>query len=399
MIILGLRTCPSVLKNRTCFLLAAVLLAMAFFPAESFSQQDVSEYQKRLAKLARQIEELRSRIKKGEKRESTILSRLDGIGFQKNLIKKEISAYNIRLNKANQELSSLKKSIPPLEAKLDREKQSMATTLITLYKFGKFSHLRFILHAEDMGSYISESKNLSLLAQYQQEIISDYLHTLSQLQAARSALEEKKGEISRLLQNAHQKRKELQTQEHRHKALITKIERDRKTHLKTLDELKERAQQLQNLIKKLLKQEISLPFALIPLYEKKGNLPWPVGGKVAASFGLRRHPRFNTVTKNNGIEIVPGQNNMMVKAVHPGKVVYADYFQGYGNLIIIDHGLNYYSLYGHCSDFLVDKGDFIKSEQPIAFIGDFSSLRGLCLYFEIRYKTKPLDPLQWLKRR
>ena len=90
---------------------------------------------------------------------------------------------------------------------------------------------------------------------------------------------------------------------------------------------------------------------------------------------------------------------MVVKSVHPGTVVYNDHFRGYGNLLIIDHGMSYYSLYGHCSDFLVNKGDSVNEEQPIAMVGDISSLKGTTLYFEIRYKTKPLNPLQWLKRR
>jgi septal ring factor EnvC (AmiA/AmiB activator) len=102
---------------------------------------------------------------------------------------------------------------------------------------------------------------------------------------------------------------------------------------------------------------------------------------------------------NNGIEIAPPQDARIVRSIHPGKVIYADYFQGYGNLLIVDHGLNFYSLYGHCAEFLVNKGDLVRSEQPIAIAGDSGSLKGLSLYFEIRSKAKPLDPLQWLKRR
>jgi septal ring factor EnvC (AmiA/AmiB activator) len=101
---------------------------------------------------------------------------------------------------------------------------------------------------------------------------------------------------------------------------------------------------------------------------------------------------------NNGIEISPIKD-MIVKSIHPGTVAYTDHFQGYGNLIIIDHGMSYFTLYGHCSDFLVKKGDPVQADQSIAMVGDYSSLKGKTLYFEIRYKTKPLNPLQWLKRR
>jgi septal ring factor EnvC (AmiA/AmiB activator) len=101
---------------------------------------------------------------------------------------------------------------------------------------------------------------------------------------------------------------------------------------------------------------------------------------------------------NNGIEI-SAEKDTPVKAIHDGFVVYCDYFRGYGNLIIIDHGLAYYSLYGHCSDFLVEKGDIVRTGQPIALVGDSDSLVGPALYFELRFKTKPLNPLKWLKRR
>lgn len=223
------------------------------------------------------------------------------------------------------------------------------------------------------------------------------MENLDQLETAEKELQTKKKEASRLIKNAEKKRKELQAQERKNRALITEIKKNKKLHLQTLEELKVRAQQLLILIEKLLKEEISFPINLIPLYEKKGKLPWPIEGKVTTEFGLQRHPQFKTITMNNGIEISPRKNYVIVRAIHPGKVVYSDYFQGYGNLIIVDHGMSYYSLYGHCSDILVKKGDLVKAEHPIALVGDIGSLEGDSVYFEIRFKTKPLNPLQWLK--
>jgi len=373
------------------------IILMIIISLDAYGQQDVSEFQERLAKISQQIEQLRLKIEEGEKKESTTLSRLERIGFNKGLIKKEISLYAIQLEKANRELSSLNKSIPELEAKLDEEKQSIEKILITTYKFGKFNFLQFMLQAENVGALISENKNLTILAQYQGKIISNYMENLDQLETAEKELQTKKKEASRLIKNAEKKRKELQAQERKNRALITEIKKNKKLHLQTLEELKVRAQQLLILIEKLLKEEISFPINLIPLYEKKGKLPWPIEGKVTTEFGLQRHPQFKTTTMNNGIEISPRKNYVIVRAIHPGKVVYSDYFQGYGNLIIVDHGMSYYSLYGHCSDILVKKGDLVKAEHPIALVGDIGSLEGDSVYFEIRFKTKPLNPLQWLR--
>ena len=363
------------------------------------SQQDLSEYEKRLIAITQQITDIRKKISEEEKRKTSVLSRLNSIGLNKTLIKKEIALYNAQRQKADSELTSLQKNIPALEEKLQNEKKSIEKILVTLYKFGKFSYIDFLLQAKDVSHLISESKNLSLLAQSQNRIVSDYLATLEELQTSKESLETKKLEISQLIQKAKEKRQDYSEQEKKYQSLIQEIDRNKEMQIKTLGELKDRAEQLQNLVKKIQSEEISLPYTIVPLYEKKGNLSWPLTGRIVTRFGPTRHRIFNTITQNNGIEISP-QKDTVVKAIHMGRVAYADYFEGYGYLVIIDHGMTYFSLYGHLSsEFLVKKGDFVKEGQPIATVGEFGSLKEETLYFEVRYKTDPVNPLQWLKRR
>lgn len=362
----------------------------------STPQDQITSYEERLKKISVQIDDLRKKIRYEEKRESTILSRLQRIGLQKDLTRKEISLNTVRLQKANQELRAISDSIPPLEAKLEEEKEAVAKTLVTLYKYGHLGNAELLLHVEDLGSLITDSKHLSLLAREQNQIVSGYLATLGQLEEARAAQEAKSQEIARLLQTAQQKQQELRAQEKQNRILIDEIAQNKQTFTQAIAEQQDRARELQDLISKLASREISLPIPIIPLYEKKGALSWPIQGRVVTMFGLQRHPLFKTVTVNNGIEIAP-RDAIVVKSVHPGMVVYCDYFTGYGNLLIIDHGLTYYSLYGHCSEFYVEKGNTVPAEHPIAKVGDIGSLKGDTLYFEIRYKRKPLNPLQWLK--
>jgi septal ring factor EnvC (AmiA/AmiB activator) len=363
------------------------------------SQQDLSEYEKRLIAITEQMTDIRNKIEVEEKRKTSVLSRLNSIGLNKTLIKKELSLYNTQMKKADKELLSLQENIPILEEKLQKEKESIGKILVALYKFGKFSYLDFLLQVEDVSHLITESKNLTLLAQSQDRIILDYLTTLTELQTSKESLETKKQEISQLIKKAKEKRQDYSDQEKKYQSLLREIDGNKETHLKMLGELKDRAEQLQNLVKRLQREEISLPYTLVPLYEKKGSLPWPLSGRIVTRFGDSRHRRFNTITQNNGIEISP-QKDTVVKAIHAGRVAYTDYFEGYGYLVIIDHGLKYFSLYGHLgSEFLVKKGDFVKEGQPIATVGEFGSLKEETLYFEIREKTDPVNPLQWLKRR
>jgi murein hydrolase activator len=104
------------------------------------------------------------------------------------------------------------------------------------------------------------------------------------------------------------------------------------------------------------------------------------------------------VTFNRGIEITAPQGRDIV-AVAEGTAIYADWFKGYGRLVILDHGSGYFTLYAHASDILIKTGDAVSGGQVIAKVGDSGSLEGPQLYFELRHKGKPQDPLTWLRSR
>lgn len=385
------------MSRRTRFLtLTWMLTALLALPAAG---QDISEYEKRLNKLAAEIESLKGTIQREENQKSDVLSRLGRLGLRNKVIRNEIELYNTLRRKAESELRTLEKRLPDLQSRLREENEATSRILVGIYKFGRLNYAGLLLQTENIGSLITEHKHLTLLARRQEQVISSYMAALSDLQSTQSQLQERSRTIEDSLNGARDKQQELKTQENRFQALIKQIDQDLQTHKSTLEEQRERAEQLQLLMKKLLEDKSSLPFPIIPLYEKKGALPWPMPGRVISRFGNQRHPRFKTVTKNNGIEIGP-RESMIVKAVHPGVVVFTDYFDGYGYLVIVDHGMAYYSLYGHCSpEFLVGKGDAVNEGQAIAYVADIGSLKGTSLYFEIRYKSKALNPLQWLKQR
>lgn len=362
--------------------------------------QEATESEKRLVRIKEEIESLKGKIAEEEKKEKTMLSALDRIGFTKSLIRNELALLAMQLDKNRLELAAIKRSIPDLQANLEKEREALARILVTLYKYGRFNLVRFILGSADLRALVGENKNLSVLAASQERMIADYARNLTELGRAVESLKAKEGDIQALIKTAGAKKSSLDAEERKNRALVSGIQSNRKFHEQTMEELSVQARQLQDLLQKFEKQALVLPFPLIPFTEKRGKLPWPAEGKLVQRFGLQRHPQFNTVTMNNGIEIAPPEDDLTVRAVHGGKVVFADYFQGYGNLIIIDHGLTYYSLYGHCAEFKVRTGDFVKADQPIAAAGDTGSMLDIrSLYFEIRFKTKPLDPLQWLARR
>ena len=128
----------------------------------------------------------------------------------------------------------------------------------------------------------------------------------------------------------------------------------------------------------------------------QGALGWPVEGKVVERFGKQRNPKFSTVTMNNGlkIEALPGSP---VRSVFQGTVLFSQWFKGYGNLIILDHGNRVFSLYGNLKAPIVAVGDRIGTGQTIAGVGEGEDGLSGYLYFEIREDNQPRDPQKWLR--
>ena len=122
----------------------------------------------------------------------------------------------------------------------------------------------------------------------------------------------------------------------------------------------------------------------------------PARGEVVDNFGRHKHPEFNSYTVSNGISIA-APHGTEIRAVYEGQVIFADYFKGYGNMVIVDHGGGYFSLYAHAAKILKKVGTSVARNEVVASVGDTDSSHGSMLYFEIRYQGKPVDPATWVR--
>ena len=136
----------------------------------------------------------------------------------------------------------------------------------------------------------------------------------------------------------------------------------------------------------------------VPISRYQGRLPWPAKGRITRKFGVYKDPEFNTRQRQNGIDIAMPIGTP-VTTVYSGRVLYADWFKSYGNVVIVDHGEKVVSFYAHLSDIAVTRNAFLEKDALIGTSGDTGSLDGAMLHFEIRRQTEPENPLDWLKRR
>ncbi len=179
------------------------------------------------------------------------------------------------------------------------------------------------------------------------------------------------------------------------------LERDRSLRSEVLRELKQRRRVLKDVLKRRdrIRGKVPLPDSdsSEEILEAQGRLTWPTIGKLSVPFGTNVDEELGTETFSNGW-IMSAPHGAPVRAVFPGKVVFAGWYTGYGNLVIIDHGAQHHSLYAHLSVLSARSGQAVEQGAILGQVGDTGSLRGPQLYYEFRVKRRPIDPTVWFKR-
>lgn len=180
-------------------------------------------------------------------------------------------------------------------------------------------------------------------------------------------------------------------------ALLGSLRSERSLHERTAAALaKARAQLVERLQEMEPADDPAVPGSFASL---KGALPMPVEGAIVeVLFGKTVNARFKTVVVQNGLDLRAALGSE-VRAVAPAKVIFADWFRAYGNLVILDHGEGYHSLYGHLDSISVEVGREVEAGALLGRVGESASLKGAYLYFELRERGKPIDPMGWLGRR
>jgi murein DD-endopeptidase MepM/ murein hydrolase activator NlpD len=269
--------------------------------------------------------------------------------------------------------------------------------------------LPLLLAGDDPTTRAAAIRHLGSLASLDARLIQEYRGTSDRLEDRRSREESRQRELASLRADAQREQAEVDADAAKRRVLLAKVRDERAYHERMVGELTEASRRLEAFIRDLQTKQRRL--AKIPPPAKpgtetpaigfgtlRGRLPWPTDGRVVSSFGAQVHPRFGTRTFRNGVDIEPGEGRD-VAAVFAGHVVYTGWFKGYGNLIILDHDNEYYTLYAHVADILVKEGDDVKQGQRIGTVGDTGSLEGTRLYFEVRFEGKPQNPEQWLRKR
>ena len=261
------------------------------------------------------------------------------------------------------------------------------------YFVGRNEPLKLLLNQRSpaqFGRNLTYYGYLGRLRAVQINVITDNIAQIDELTAR---IDEEDAQLAALEGQQKERVGELESARRQRGRVLASLEKEAQSRTATLARLQKQQQQMERLLKELSRVTEAAPFdPNDPFGKLRGKLTWPVAGRVTTSFG-------ETVVgtlRSNGIEI-DADRGTNVRAVHEGRVVYSDWFQGRGLLIILDHGNNYISIYGHNEQLLKAAGSRVAAGEAIATAGDSGGRKTPGLYFEIRRSGKPVDPRGWFR--
>jgi septal ring factor EnvC (AmiA/AmiB activator) len=292
---------------------------------------------------------------------------------------------------------------------LDQRRQQLAQRLRGLYKYGTARELEFLLSPQSFGQLLARWDYLVLLAEQDRLLLEDVRARKEEVEANQQRLQINLGEIQRTARKTTAENDRLDGLRRERESSVLAIQTQRKNYEAAAAELERTAHAIQRLLQSLesnRKAETARakaegrtpqPYSAGDFAHEEGALEWPLRGDLVGHFGPETHPKWGTVTPNNGVDIEAAIGTP-VRAVARARVEYtSEDFGTYGQMIILNHGDGYFTLYGHLSEIDVNVGQEVEAGRVIARSGDSGSLKGPILHFEVRKGGTPLDPEKWLK--
>lgn len=347
-------------------------------------------------KIQARIETQEKIVETFSQKEVEIIEGLDEIDHALNRARMKVLALSTEIRQFGEKIEQLNRDGEALSREISKNRGYAGKRLKALYKMNMIGRL-------DMAGLPTSVFDFFLRQNSMKRIITADFLILEKQNTDLEAFERLEQELKKEIQLKTALETELNDQirinkkETLKKELILKeIRKQKKLSLAVVESLKEAAFQLDNRILSIQKGE-ARSFSDSSFSSFQGRLMIPVKGEVISEYGPSRTGDYKSFTFQKGIDIKV-ERGEPVKSVFKGEVKFAQWLKGYGNLLIIDHGDNYYTLYAHVEELFKQKGETVETGEVIATAGDTGSIKGMCLHFEVRHHGKPVNPMKWFRK-
>ena len=380
------------------FLLCMGSTSIVFSEEKNINEINIllKDEQAELKALRKKIKKQELAISKAGKSESAALKNLQVIGNQLRLKERELKIYKWNFKNNQKKLLSIEPSLKKMEQKINTHKKVLGYRLRSIYKNGSIFPLKIMFSSNDINALFQNLKYMNLIAQHDAQLLRKYKIQYEKFEKDKRSLYAVRAKLVGLEKNAKYKKDEIVKTKKEKSVLLKKIKKKKYFYKKVRKELVAASTNLNDLIEKLLVKIVSGEG--LDISDKKGRLNMPLDGRILNKFGKKRVKEYDSYIVYNGIN-VKAKKGSKVRAVFDGTVLYTGELEGYGNLVIIGHGKEFHTLYGHLDTIKVSTETVVKTGEIIALSGDSGSLEGETLYFELRKSGKPIKPNPWFAKK
>ncbi|SDL55026.1 Septal ring factor EnvC, activator of murein hydrolases AmiA and AmiB [Modicisalibacter muralis] len=362
--------------------------------AQSQDTPSASDAEARVNALSADIQALAARLEETGEARSDASRALEEVEIALGETHQRLDALHAERRRLDDEIATLEERRAELEAQQAEQIEALRVQLDALYRLGAAPQLKLLLNQDDPARLDRMQSYLNYLARARNERLEALARLDARLAENRAELDARRKRLVSLAGELNAQSVALAERMRERAALVAKLDdrySDEQARLEQLNRNRAHAEQVLDQIREQLAR-LEQPPPSTAIAETQGELPWPVQGDVVSSFGNGEG------INRNGL-VIAADEGSAVRAIHPGRVVFANWMRGFGNLLIIDHGDDIMSLYAHVQHFNVAVGERVKRDEIIAAVGMTGGRSRPALYFEVRRGGEPIDPAQWIGQR
>jgi len=390
-----------------------IWLNIFIFSLLCLAENKITKTEESLLKLQKEINQLDKNIKKNTATKNNLSNQLKKKERKISKTKKQLYKIKKKFKNNKKKINQLNKQLAKLKKEIKIKKRSLSSRLYQTYTQGSPGYLQMYLDGINPSQISRESYYIGYYSQQQNNDIESIKKAYKKIDKTKKSTNKILKKVASLKKQKERNAKKLQKQKKEKTIVIKKINAKLSSQKKKKKKLIKNEKKLNSIVTELIKkikaeskkktitEKIHAKkestsddkFDGINFKKLKGKLKLPVKGKITKKFNSKRK---DTGTRWKGIFIKSKEGNE-VYSVASGKIVFSDWLDGYGNIIIIDHGKGYMSLYGNNQSLIKQQGDIIKGGSIIAIVGNSGGNSTNGLYYQLRKNSKPFNPLKWTK--
>ncbi len=334
--------------------------------------------------------------------EKAVIAELEEIQKALGRARKKVARLSTELKAIESRIRESEGQFRETEQRVERNEQYVASRMAALYKLSWIGKFHVLASADSMFDFFANKRALEQILAHDERVLDRLYADKTRMKAILVKLSAEQNEKQAATADLSNRIDTMNREQARREKLLVEIRSKKSLQLAAMASLQMSTKALDQTVASFSVQSKPPEAGLSPVAEKpfaalKGLLMMPVKGKVVSLFGHYQDSKLKVTHFQSGIDIKADRGEP-IRAVYSGKTLFSSWFKGFGNMIIIDHGNHYYSVYAHLEEQFKTKGDPVEAGEVIATVGDSGSLTGAGLHFEIRHHGKPMNPLAWIKK-